>query len=560
MEHNGISLKLKINLVLGLLLLSILLCWAGFYGRASNTIEESAENLVIQVSGRVSDLVYTTFLYLEHTAMVLSTSPDVVELLQESDPLTYYALRDEVVALTDSVYQPNGLVDDIVLYDMEGSYCRLRGDLGNTAATRMGYLLPTQTLMQHGTVVLEGDSYLTYIIEVSSEDETVGYVVFLMETTRLQNIFESYDTSGLLSVGLVAEETLVSGATNMTTLSEVTLLANTYSLTPIGTSPFSVLVWDDGALNNQVFQYFILVGLFITALLLLLMGGSYRLLGQLVFTPMLKLMDNAKEVEQDSARLLLDMTGQPEVDQLVTQFNHLILQLEERTQATFDLERTVQATEIARQEAIVTSLKKQINAHFTVNTLAVIRGLNQRGETEKVGKLSDGLAYLLRYAYDGDESISCLNEIIVLEKYSTMMQIRYPHRFTADLDIHCDIEDIHIPRMLLQPILENAIVHGFANQTGRHLTLWGSEENHTLRFTIADDGCGMSEDTLSELQATIQAVSPTSHSPDGLHQIALANIQKRVVTDFGLGYGLTLDSQCGKGTSVTLTLPAHGKS
>ncbi|WP_409969851.1 histidine kinase [Bengtsoniella intestinalis] len=555
MKGRGLSLKLKINLVLGLLLVSILLCWVSFYTRANNAIEESAENLVTQVSGRVSDLVYTTFLYLEHTAMVLSTSQTVTELLAEEDPLVYYALRDQVVALADSVYQTNGLVDDIVLYDTQGNFCRLRGDLGNTAATRMSYLVPSQTLMQHGIVTLEGDTYLSYTIEVVDQGHCVGYVVFLMETTRLQNIFASYDTSGLLSVDLVADGALLSGETGVYTTAEVIETANTYSLTSIGSSPFSVLVWDDGGLNDQIFEYFVLIGLVITALLLLLMGGSYRLLNRLVFTPMLRLMYNAKEVEQDPSRLLLDMTGQLEFDQLVAQFNHLIGQLEERTQAAFQLERTVHATELERQTAIVASLKKQINAHFTVNTLAVIRGLNRQGETEKVAKLSDGLAHLLRYAYDGDESISCLSEVIILERYATMMQIRYPDRFTADFDVDCDIEEVSMPRMLLQPILENAIVHGFANQTGCHLTLWGEKVHNTLCFTITDDGHGMPVDKLKSLQDTINAVTPTSHNPDGLKQIALANIQKRVVTDYGMGFGLTIESQEGEGTTVTLTLP-----
>ena len=557
MKRKDISLKLKINLVLGLLLLSILLCWGSFYSRANRAMETSTATLVTQVSGRVSDVVYTTILYLEHTAMALSTSQDVVQLLQEDRPLTYYALRDTVVALTDSVYQSNGLVDDIVLYDTQGNYTRLRGDLGNTAATRMGYLLPTQTLMQHDTVTLEGETYLTYVIEVTDQGNCVGYAVFLMESMRLQQIFETYDTSGLLSISLVAEDGLVGASADSTTLSSVTAVATAYSLTAISTSPFSVLVWDDGSLSHQFLHYFILIGLLITALLVLLMGWSYRMLGQLVFTPVLKLMDDAKAVEADPSRLLLQETGQPEFDKLVVQFNHLILQLEERTQATFALERTVQATELARQKAIITSLKKQINAHFTVNTLAVIRALNRLGETEKVSKLSDGLAYLLRYAYDGDESISCLNEVIILEKYVGMMQIRYPNRFVSDLDIDCDIEDIYIPRMLLQPILENAIHHGFPDRADGQLTLYGQITDHKLQFVITDNGHGIPPDKLAALTQQIASMQPTTQIPDGLERVALMNIQRRIIAEFGMDYGLTIVSQQEKGTTVTLTLPKY---
>lgn len=138
-----------------------------------------------------------------------------------------------------------------------------------------------------------------------------------------------------------------------------------------------------------------------------------------------------------------------------------------------------------------------------------------------------------------------------------MMQIRYPNRFTADLDIDCDMEDMHIPRMLLQPILENSIVHGFANETGHHLTLKGSFTGDKFEFIIKDDGCGMTEEAYLDVQGAIEAITPTSHAPHGLHQIALANIQKRVVADFGVGFGLTIASQLAVGTTVTLTIPTR---
>ncbi len=555
MKRSNLSLKLKINLVLGLLLFSILICWGVFYIRASNAIEQSSEHLVTQVSGRVSDLVYTAFLYLEHTAMVLSTSTQVAALLQEDTPLIYYSLRDGAVELADSVYQPNGLVDNILVYDTQGNYCRLRGDLGNTAATRLGYLLPAQDTLQYSIITLDGSTYLTYSTEVRVQGACLGYVVFLMETAQLQEIFESYDSSGLISVSLVAGDALVSNTALDTTVTAIAFHASTYSITSIGSSPFSVLVWDDGALNDRFLQQVILIGLFIGALLLLLMFGSYRLLHQLVFSPVLQLMDDTKAMEEHPERLGLALTGQLEFDQLVLQFNQLIARLDERTKAAFALEHAMQVTELARQTAINTSLKKQINAHFTVNTLAVIRRLNQLGETEKVGKLSDGLAYLLRYAYDAEELISCMDEMQVLEKYLTMMQIRYPNRFVADVELDSAIEDLQIPRMLLQPILENAILHGFSNAFDGVLTLYGTQTATALQFIITDNGRGIAPDALAALTCQIADIAPTTHIPNGIEKIALVNIQKRIVTDFGAGYGLTIVSAPNGGCTVTLSLP-----
>ena len=83
------------------------------------------------------------------------------------------------------------------------------------------------------------------------------------------------------------------------------------------------------------------------------------------------------------------------------------------------------------------------------------------GENEKAGLLCDGLSFLLRYANAGDSYISGMEEFFVLEKYVEIMEIRYPDRFTAEIEMEDALEGVELPRMLLQPIVENSILHGW---------------------------------------------------------------------------------------------------
>ncbi|MBP3268175.1 MAG: histidine kinase, partial [Ruminococcus sp.] len=111
-------------------------------------------------------------------------------------------------------------------------------------------------------------------------------------------------------------------------------------------------------------------------------------------------------------------------------------------------------------------LQKQINAHFTVNTLNSLRALINKGDIEAATRICDELSTLLRYANEGDEYISLMDEFYMLEQYIEIMQMRYPEHIDALVEFDDIYEELMIPRMLLQPIVENAIVHGLQKKDG----------------------------------------------------------------------------------------------
>lgn len=525
--------------------------WCIFYLVVSHFIYEQTEDTLDNSIIKITDQLSTEFTQLEQLCYTLQSNQTLQDFFLAEDTITRINLAGLLESKLHNQYNA-AFVSDVIAMDVTGEFYRITGSFSNPSAQLLARQLEGTELPSHITVSTQGELRLGYVVGIYDEDsQLLGYFLMLTNRDKLYTLVQSYHLESYLGVSLLSGEDVIINSANFTD--------GTMSVQKqMGITPFQVVCTVSEAHLHTATQYFTVASLLTLAFSALALWGCVLILQKLFIQPMIHIIDNAKSIGDSTDEHQLSHTGQEEFDGLVDEINHLILQLEDRTQATFALERAVQATEIERQTAIVTSLKKQINAHFTVNTLAVIRGLNQKGETEKVGKLSDGLAYLLRYAYDGDESISCLNEVIILEKYVVMMQIRYPNRFTSDLDVDDDIEDTQIPRMLLQPILENAIIHGFANETGHHLALWGQQIGHTLKFVITDTGCGMSPETLQKLQDTIQAVTPTSHSVHGLKQIALANIQKRIVTDFGMEYGLTISSELEKGTAVTLTLPAYG--
>ncbi|WP_409968710.1 histidine kinase [Bengtsoniella intestinalis] len=542
------TLKRNLMLLFVAFLVSLFVIWGIFYLVVSRFIYDQTESTLNTSIIQITDQLSAEFTQLEQLCYTLQDNATLQAFFTTDDTMARIVLAGDLEAELQNQYNAS-FVSDVIAMDVDGDFYRLTGSFSNPSAQLLSRQLETLSLPSHITVSTQGELRLGYVVGIYDDaGSMLGYFLMLTSREKLYTLVQSYHLDSYLSVSLLSGDDVIINSGNFT---DDTMTMEKQ----MGITPFSVVCSVNEDHLHTATQYFTMATIWTLILSGIALWGCILLLKTLFLQPMLHIIGNAKSIGHSATESQLSHTGQADFDGLVDEINHLIVQLEERTQATFALERAVHTTELERQTAIVASLKKQINAHFTVNTLAVIRGLNRQGETEKVAKLSDGLAHLLRYAYDGDESISCLSEVIVLEKYATMMQIRYPERFEPDFDIHYAIEERQIPRMLLQPILENAIIHGFSDHTGCHLTLWGEKIHKNLCFTITDDGCGMTSDKLKTLQDTIAAVTPTSHNPDGLKQIALANIQKRVVTEFGVGFGLTIQSTQGQGTTVTLTIP-----
>lgn len=201
-------------------------------------------------------------------------------------------------------------------------------------------------------------------------------------------------------------------------------------------------------------------------------------------------------------------------------------------------------------------LQKQISAHFAVNIITVIKLLTENGEQEKACEMCDGLAFLLQYANDGDELVDGLDELFVLERYCEIIKVRYRDMFTVSFDIDESVEDLRLPRMLLQPLVENAVMHGFRYiDSGGLVAVRAVTTPEALLITISDNGCGMSAQTLEALEEQLEAAHLRSDTVYGLNHIALNNIQSRVRRSYGERYGLSVRSRLNLGTTVILRLP-----
>jgi two-component system sensor histidine kinase YesM len=201
-------------------------------------------------------------------------------------------------------------------------------------------------------------------------------------------------------------------------------------------------------------------------------------------------------------------------------------------------------------------LSSQMDAHLVFNTLANIESLSDIGENEKSAQMANGLAILLRHQNKGDTMTNVLKEFSVLEKYIMLMNIRHDGKYRYDYDLDDNLSDCLMPGFILQPIVENALMHGFGGEyVEPRLAIKGSIQGDKIRIEVSDNGAGIPLDKLKAIRDSLERYEIDDFPDPGLQGVALPNIQRRIRLQFGNEYGIGIDSDLGEGTTVTVVLP-----
>lgn len=224
------------------------------------------------------------------------------------------------------------------------------------------------------------------------------------------------------------------------------------------------------------------------------------------------------------------------------------LKLMDEIKARTELEKALKDSEIK-------VLQSQINPHFMFNVLNTIVRLAIIEKAEKTQELTYLFAEMLRYLLKNvNKMLAVSEEIAQIERYLGIQSVRFGDKLKYIINIDENIKDEVIPSMILQPFVENAMIHGIEPKDGRGTVIVkGYEDGDDLVFEIIDDGVGMSPKKLSTITDPKEAQYLRSVSTG----IGISNTNKRLIFSFGEGYKLDIKSKQGQGTIITIKIPKN---
>jgi len=284
-----------------------------------------------------------------------------------------------------------------------------------------------------------------------------------------------------------------------------------------------------GALKGYTFL-FLAVMLSVSAVLAYLMSF-------LVTKPLVRIKQAIRTVERGRFDARIPEGGRDEFGRVIRLFN----QMNERIAALIEENY---AARLREKEAELMALNLQLNPHFLYNTLTTLYWIALENGQQEMARVMLNLSDMLQTTTRNKREMWTLRtDLDWLEKYAYIMSIRFEDLFAMDVDVAEDLLDMDVPKLFLQPFVENAIIHGFAEMDGGGvIRIRGRREGEAAVFTVEDNGRGFTPERLARMA-----------SGEG-QSTGMANVGKRIRLLYGPPYGVTIESNEGRGTRIVIRL------
>ena len=288
--------------------------------------------------------------------------------------------------------------------------------------------------------------------------------------------------------------------------------------------------------------YRIIILLVLISILVCLFAASR--MTNLVAKPINTLSAAMRRFRKGDFDVKIDLNREDEFGQLATGFNKMTGQLKQTMAEQVAAERSV-------NEARTQMMQAQLNPHFLYNTLDTIKWVAKANQVPEIATLSSSLAAVLRMSISGDKFCTLSQEIEMVRNYCEIQKIRFDDSFDLTVDIG-DCASAVVPKLILQPLVENSIIHGLEGRRDGHIVINAERvrtdgEMEELRITVKDNGAGISDEMIAALE---------SASPEALSgHLGLNNINTIITLTYGERYGVSAMRPEEGGTLMTVVLP-----
>ncbi|MBE0573815.1 histidine kinase [Candidatus Dojkabacteria bacterium] len=235
--------------------------------------------------------------------------------------------------------------------------------------------------------------------------------------------------------------------------------------------------------------------------------------------------------------------------QLANAFNNM-------TERLGDYIREVYSSKIKQNEAELNAIKSQIRPHYLYNTLEVIRMNAILEDANSTQELIYSLSVQLKYLIgDTNDSVSMATELDMIENYFKIIEVSFNHRISMEIDVADHLRNYKIQKLIIEPIVENSVVHGLKLKEGKGKVKVSAEKvDGTLVIKVIDDGVGLSQERVQHINDILKR-SVADDKDQYSQSIGIKNVHDRIQLAYGKQYGVKISSRLNMGTLVEITVP-----
>jgi two-component system sensor histidine kinase YesM len=382
------------------------------------------------------------------------------------------------------------------------------------------------------------------MIHTSNFSKVIGILEITLKKSTVENLLESMKSDHNDNLLIMDQNNkLIYGKGPNASLNE---FSHTYQLNQLNVNV--VVSSKINHFNQDMEKQIILIVCTIIVLLVILTGLYYQFTS-LVTKRIIRLARHMRTVENSQFPKFPITKGNDEISFLILSFNDMVHKMDEMVNQVYH-------AKLLQKEATYMALQAQIKPHFLYNTLESVRMLSEVGDSQKVSKLIYALGRLLRYNIPKDNIETTLKqELENVNSYIDIHKLRIGDRLSFELYVEENLDHLYCPPFILQPLVENCMVHGLSKTTKPFsIGLRITSLDHLVVVTLVDDGPGISKERLVEINKHLEEKEnavPLSNVQMG---IGLKNVHERIKSYYGNEARLFIQSEQGAGTEVKLIL------
>jgi len=454
----------------------------------------------------------------------------------------------------------------ISIYDSEGTLCcstdssRERVTLSKSwGRLRKASDSPAITFYSLQNDLVSADTPLLSAVraERNAEGQIAGYVEFTFTRDTFVQVFSGFTTSRMNGY-LLDESGHIIYSANISILADQRLLLrnfckafskadiirqeeNQYFISRDEESGCYIILEQTDAISKQALNA-------ISTLSCLGIGISFLVsvifsvfFAKALFHPVSQISRAMAAVEKGQLDKRIQVDRQDELGDLARNFNHMTKNLQEYMEMI-----TKRGEEL--NESQIRLLQSQLNPHFLYNTLDTVKWMAKINSIPEIASIAENLAIILRRSVSKKQFATLKEELDMAESYLDIQKIRFSNKFTCQVRASDLVKTYIVPKLILQPLVENAIIHGFANAEEGTISIDGWAADGILYISVTDNGCGMSAETVDIINTN------GSRMKEG--HLGLYNVSQIIKLNYGTDYGLQVVSERNRGTVITAVLPA----
>ena len=585
--HNKLILSYIFLITLPLVLVGLF-----SYNMAASFIRSEVSGYVSEVLEQVNDNVDYSLGELERIGLIISSDFEVQRILQKDKnrPTTEFVLDDEIMnRKINEVTKLRGNIEGLFIFSYNGEVYQYKGADNsidpNYIFTRARWFNMMKNLDQK-TILLPtylsdeviGPGYpkkvFSYIQQISHIEtgKPIGYIVIHMDPQIFKTILDKLNVREYQEfIFLDSNKTILyhTKEENISTQFRSSYISNLLQtktgniFTNVNNKPM-LITFNTSLLTNWTvvssipidkiytkitnLQYFIVTMVIFFTLLASFIG---ILISRNITKPLdnlRKLMKKAEVGEFDGS---IPIRSRDEIGELSFSFNNMLSKIKELIQKVYK-------TEILKKEAELNALQAQINPHFLYNTLQIMDIVAEEEGVEVISTICQSLSKIFRYSINrGKEIVPLSKELEHVQNYIHIQKIRFNNKFEVFYDIDVELYNYRIIKLILQPLVENALFHGIEKKKGKcTIIISGKRVDGKLILMVEDDGAGMDEEQLRLLKDSLsEEIVHAEINEFTQRSIGIKNVHARIQLYFGSEYGVRIESILDKGTKIQVSIP-----